>query len=247
MKSTLLLSVAFIITAGGRELQQAAGPVQELSLASRPNSNAASRVSQHSLYSRNSNTGAATTQEVIQPTNTDKRTLEQVNADAPTFTDPSSQATVKPVATSLLAQEQGQDASAPNTAQNTVTATAQPDSGSQKVGVVNPYDVIGAQPLDQNIASGDYISQQVGVRVATPFFGTGLYFCVGEHALHPPCLLWHCKAAGHPWLMCGASTPCPSPLSLPVQWGQAMRSRFSAVGMCWVQIGTLGASPKWAL
>ena len=197
MKSTLLLSVALIAAVAGRELQQEPGAVQELSLASRPNRNSASRVNQQSLGSSSSsgssNTDPSVTETTIQPTNTDKRTLAQANADAPTYTDPSSQATVKPVATSLLAQEQGQeqDASAPSTAQstaqNTVTATAQPTSSTQQVGVVNPYDVQGAQPLDQDLATGDFISQSVGVRIATPFFGTGFNFCIGAHALLQPC------------------------------------------------------------
>ena len=55
-----------------------------------------------------SNTDPIVTEKTIQPTTTDKRMLAQVNKDVPTFTDPSSQATVRPLATSLLAQEQGQ-------------------------------------------------------------------------------------------------------------------------------------------
>ena len=205
MKFALLLNVALLVSAAGRQLRQDAGAVHALSLASRPNSNAASRVDQQRLDSRSSsrssssNPDASMTDQAIQPTNTDKRTLDQVNADAPTFTDPSTQATVRPVATSLLAQEQGQDASAPSTAQDTVTATAQPDSGTQKVGVVNPYDVIGAQPLDQNLVSGDYISQQVGVRIATPFFGTGFNFCVGEHPFLAFQSEWHALAYNWQW------------------------------------------------
>ena len=34
--------------------------------------------------------------------------------------------------------------------------------------------------LDQDQVTGDTISQIVGVRIATPFFGTGFNFCVGE-------------------------------------------------------------------
>ena len=40
--------------------------------------------------------------------------------------------------------------------------------------------VVGStSPLDQDLVSGDEISQLVGVRIATPFFGTGFNFCVG--------------------------------------------------------------------
>ena len=39
--------------------------------------------------------------------------------------------------------------------------------------------VASTSPLDQDQVSGDTISQLVGVRIATPFFGTGFNFCVG--------------------------------------------------------------------
>ena len=39
--------------------------------------------------------------------------------------------------------------------------------------------VASTSPLDQDSVSGDTISQLVGVRIATPFFGTGFNFCVG--------------------------------------------------------------------
>ena len=41
---------------------------------------------------------------------------------------------------------------------------------------------------DPEEATGDYLSGIVGVRIATPFFGTGFNFCIGRH----PELAWAC-------------------------------------------------------
>ena len=40
--------------------------------------------------------------------------------------------------------------------------------------------VASTSGLDQESISGDTISQIVGVRISTPFFGTGFNFCVGR-------------------------------------------------------------------
>ncbi len=40
--------------------------------------------------------------------------------------------------------------------------------------------VASTSGLDQESISGDTISQIVGVRISTPFFGTGFNFCVGK-------------------------------------------------------------------
>ncbi len=39
--------------------------------------------------------------------------------------------------------------------------------------------VVSTRGLDNEIITGDYISQIVGVKIATPFFGTGFNFCIG--------------------------------------------------------------------
>ena len=36
---------------------------------------------------------------------------------------------------------------------------------------------------DPEEATGDYLSGIVGVRIATPFFGTGFNFCIGKRQL----------------------------------------------------------------
>ena len=120
----------------------------------------------------------------IQPQSTVKRTLQEVNADAPTLTDPNTRASVRPVATSLLQQKRSG-----STASNTQTATAQQQSrggsGQQRIGVDQPQDVAGYKPLDSESATGDFFSAQVGARVSTQLFGTGFNFCIGRSNSHP--------------------------------------------------------------
>ena len=41
-------------------------------------------------------------------------------------------------------------------------------------------DIISTKTLDNEVISGDNIGQIVGVKIATPFFGTGFNFCIGE-------------------------------------------------------------------
>lgn len=40
-------------------------------------------------------------------------------------------------------------------------------------------DIVSTKGLDQEIITGDNIGQIVGVKIATPFFGTGFNFCIG--------------------------------------------------------------------
>lgn len=83
-----------------------------------------------------------------------------------------------------------------------MTATAQPANSTQQVGVVNPYNIQGAQPLDQELATGDFVSNSVGVRIATPFFGTGFNLCTGERALLQTCFPSWCGSLGDMlWLL----------------------------------------------
>ena len=172
----LLLAAAYV---SARDLQQAAGNADPTSLAVKKNNNIPQQGSSSNINAQraisNTNTGAvqATT---IQPQSTERRTLDDVNAAAPTITDPATQTSVKPVASSRVV---GDSAASPAGASPGSTVSAQPASSTQ-VGVVNPYDVVGANPLDREVITGDFISQLVGVRIATPFFGTGFNFCIGE-------------------------------------------------------------------
>ena len=65
-----------------------------------------------------------------------------------------------------------------------VVGQSDPRAAQQAVAKADPtaeQAVIGSTgALDQDQISGDTISQLVGVRIATPFFGTGFNFCVGE-------------------------------------------------------------------
>ena len=67
-----------------------------------------------------------------------------------------------------------------------VVGQSDPKAAQQAVAKADPtaeQAVIGSTgALDQDQISGDTISQLVGVRIATPFFGTGFNFCVGERA-----------------------------------------------------------------
>lgn len=184
----LLLSAAYV---SARDLQQAAGDAQPTVLAAKKNNNIPQQGSTSNINAQraisNTNTGAVTAT-AIQPQSSERHTLDQVNANAPTITDPSTHVSVRPVASSQVV---GQSAAAPAGAAAGSSASAQSSTGadstvsaqpaaSTQVGVVNPYDVVGANPLDREIITGDFISQVVGVRIATPFFGTGFNFCIGE-------------------------------------------------------------------
>jgi hypothetical protein len=173
MRAAACLAVLLVSCISARNLQQAVENAQATSLAAQ-NSHAATNDVNIQRAITNTNTGAVTAT-AIQPHGTDRRTLEQVNADAPTLTDPSSGVSVRPVASSQL---MAPDASSPtaSTAANTVSA----QSDAAHVGVVNPMDVNGASPLDAEVVTGDYLSGLLGVRVATPFFGTGFNFCIGK-------------------------------------------------------------------
>lgn len=186
----LALSAAYV---SARDLQQAAGDAQPTVLAAKQNNNIPQQGSSSNINAQraisNTNTGAVTAT-TIQPQSSERHTLDQVNAAAPTITDPSTHVSVRPVASSQVV---GQNAAAPAGAATYSSATAQPaastgagstvsaqPAASKQIGVVNPYDVVGANPLDREVITGDFISQIVGVRIATPFFGTGFNFCIGE-------------------------------------------------------------------
>lgn len=171
------LTILTMYGAAGRELQQAAGNVQPTSLAAVQNSNAATNNLNTQRAISNSNTGTVTAT-AIQPTGMQKRTLDQVNADAPVYTDPTTNVAIRPVARQAVTDG--------STAGASPSSTVNAKPASATVGVVNPYDVKGASPLDKEIVSGDFISQIVGVRIATPFFGTGFNFCVGTQLLLLP-------------------------------------------------------------
>lgn len=53
----------------------------------------------------------------------------------------------------------------------------------------------GASALDGEVITGDYISAVVGVRIATPFFGTGFNFCIGAQLLGFLTCTFHLHAA----------------------------------------------------
>ncbi|CAL5229043.1 g12292 [Coccomyxa viridis] len=127
----------------------------------------------------------------ISPKGTSKKTLQQVNADAPTITDSSTGVSVKPVASSQVVSDgtDASQASSPSSiggAANTVTASATPAGQQQTIGTSDPKaaeqaTVTSTSGLDQDQITGDTISQIVGVRIATPFFGTGFNFCVDRY------------------------------------------------------------------
>ena len=169
MRAALLLALVFAVSAAGRELQQAAASSPAALL--HPASTAASTQSATAA----ANTGAV----ALQPQATQRRTLEEVNANAPTYTDPSSQVSIRPVASSQVVGQDTVTATNPALAGKPQVAAAKPKS--QHIGVVNPQDVaVSADPLTSGVGvSGTYISFQTGARVATPLFGTGFNFCIG--------------------------------------------------------------------
>ena len=60
-----------------------------------------------------------------------------------------------------------------HTGQQQMIGTSDPKAAEQAT-------VTSTSGLDQDQITGDTISQIVGVRIATPFFGTGFNFCVGR-------------------------------------------------------------------
>ena len=167
LRAALLLALVFAVSAAGRELQQAA--------ASSPAAAVHPAGTGASTQAEDASTGGV----ALQPQATQRRTLAEVNAAAPTYTDPSSQVSIRPVASSQVVGQDTVTASNPDlAAKPQQVAAAKPTA--QRRGVVNPQDVTGADPLTQGVGvSGTYISFQVGARVATPLFGTGFNFCVG--------------------------------------------------------------------
>lgn len=173
MRAALLLALAFAASAAGRELLQAA--------ASSPAAQLHPATSGASTQTGDASTGDVT----LQPQATQRRTLAEVNAAAPTYTDPSSQVSIRPVASSQVVGQDTVTATNPQLAAKPQVAAAKPTS--QRRGVVDPQDVAGADPLAQGVGvSGTYLSFQVGARVATPLFGTGFNFCIGAPLL-PAC------------------------------------------------------------
>lgn len=59
-------------------------------------------------------------------------------------------------------------------------------------------DIISTKTLDNEVISGDNIGQIVGVKIATPFFGTGFNFCIGEReeSVYMPAELVSSSTAG---------------------------------------------------
>jgi hypothetical protein len=79
----------------------------------------------------------------------------------------------------------GHQASAPGTA-------AQPLS--------HPLQVQSTHALDGPSVSGSEISVIVGVRIATPLFGTGFNFCIGAHCSCMPFLALITSLPPSAWL-----------------------------------------------
>ena len=48
----------------------------------------------------------------------------------------------------------------------------------------------GTSALDGEVITGDYVGAVVGVRIATPFFGTGFNFCIGEVTIFLALVAW---------------------------------------------------------
>ena len=152
-----------------------------------------------------------------------------------------------------------------------VVGQSDPRAAQQAVAKADPMAeqaVIGSTgALDQDQISGDTISQLVGVRIATPFFGTGFNFCVGEQKS------WLVSR-----LLCFVSASCPEPIvqsqlpmteasceacscdaySMPGSRNRLLRTvwRLSVLPdqidpltcpLWCLQIGTSLVSPKWAL
>ena len=95
-------------------------------------------------------------------------------------------------------------------------------------------DIISTKTLDNEVISGDNIGQIVGVKIATPFFGTGFNFCIG--ALGVSVMTLVCLQ---------------SILRLPEQLrlhghDRLLTSRWPDMQHARAQTATLAASPRWA-
>ncbi|KAK9821329.1 hypothetical protein WJX81_005860 [Elliptochloris bilobata] len=112
----------------------------------------------------------------IAPNRTQRRTLAEVNANPPTYTDPSSGLSVRPVAASSLTSAVPSPAIAGGAsvaAANTDTLAASQDGA---VASADPYS--GVDGLKN---PGSYVSSVLGVRVSTPLFGTGFNACIDRY------------------------------------------------------------------
>ncbi|CAK0783700.1 hypothetical protein CVIRNUC_006899 [Coccomyxa viridis] len=134
--------------------------------------------------------GAADGQQVvIHPTAMQKQTVDQVNAVAPTY-QVSKSLSIKPkLATATgLASHQGNVGKQQRTGQATSSKQQSVSSTAGTAASTTPITVGGRTvnvfiPTigDPEEATGDYLSGIVGVRIATPFFGTGFNFCIDRY------------------------------------------------------------------
>ncbi|EIE26350.1 hypothetical protein COCSUDRAFT_58887 [Coccomyxa subellipsoidea C-169] len=113
----------------------------------------------------------------VNPTDMAARTVNQVNSDAPTYTAPNGLAIKPQLATGsqkALAAPSGSASGSKSNADaaktRTTTAAGQPLNAVQ-----------GTSALDGEVITGDYVGAVVGVRIATPFFGTGFNFCIDRY------------------------------------------------------------------
>ncbi|BDA41090.1 hypothetical protein COCOBI_01-7450 [Coccomyxa sp. Obi] len=113
----------------------------------------------------------------IHPTDMAARTVSQVNADAPTYTTPQGLG-VKP----QLATGSQRALAAPSGAATGSTRAVDAAKTRTTTAAGQPLNAVqGASALDGEVITGDYISAVVGVRIATPFFGTGFNFCIDRY------------------------------------------------------------------
>jgi hypothetical protein len=138
-------------------------------------------------------------------------TVDQVNANAPTYTTPqvsrpncvlhsrhnlSKSGTLPSLLLSSLSRvhQPSEGCAAQGMALKPVLQTASqgPTRNSALANVrqttaagvpLNGQTIQGASPYDGEFITGDYIGAVVGVRIATPFFGTGFNFCIGKQPL----------------------------------------------------------------
>ncbi|KAK9836033.1 hypothetical protein WJX81_007709 [Elliptochloris bilobata] len=110
--------------------------------------------------------GTPATQIPVKPTGTDRRTVTQVNTEAPTYQTPAGVAFRPQLATG--SQQQG----AGNPGKTGLGSSSK---------ALASTDIISTKNLDNEIITGDNIGQIVGVKIATPFFGTGFNFCIDRY------------------------------------------------------------------